>query len=131
MPTDLTKQNSTLDLIMTAMKHPNKDIRKLGTKLFKIKNELADRAEQADEETARIKQLRQQIKNKCSKELAEIKELRTNSKALVEERLMLVGERKAYWQDLIHLLKQTGSKQEISNMKVAVSGLIEEYEDDK
>jgi Skp family chaperone for outer membrane proteins len=98
--------NGTLDLQSMGISSSNldasdiKNIKKIARELQKINSGLADLMDASDRDDEEIKAIKSEIKRKVASLLDRQKELKQNKKKRTEERLLMLGERRAHIKEL-------------------------------
>jgi septal ring factor EnvC (AmiA/AmiB activator) len=72
----------------------------LAKSLRKINDHLAAIADDEDQEEKELKEIKQEIQEKCQKLLARQKQIKQDRKKRAEERMLYLGERRAYMKEL-------------------------------
>lgn len=78
-------------------------MKKLAKKVSIINKEIADLCFQEDEEDKEMLKIKNKIQQQCSKLIERQKEIKQNRKIFTERRLMLLGERLAYYKEFKEL----------------------------
>lgn len=92
---DLTKMGITLPKNSDA-----NDVKKVVKKIASTNNAIVDLIDQDEKDIERLKEINIEIKEKCRKLLAEQKEIRAEKKIRQEKKLLLLGERIAYFKEM-------------------------------
>ncbi|MCE7856897.1 MAG: hypothetical protein DYG97_10185 [Ignavibacteria bacterium CHB3] len=79
------------------------DVKKVIKKIASTNNAIVDLIDQDEKDFERMKEINQEIKEKCKRLLAELKDIRADKKARQEKKLLLLGERIAYFKEMKQL----------------------------
>lgn len=96
----------------------SQDVKKVIKKIASTNNAIVELIDQDEKDFERMKEINQEIKEKCKKLLAEQKQIRAEKKARQEKKLLLLGERIAYFKEVKSLglnVKEENLEQITSN----------------
>lgn len=94
------------------------DVKKVIKKIASTNNAIVNLIDQDEKDIERMKEINQEIKEKCKRLLAEQKQIRAEKKARQEKKLLLLGERIAYFKEVKSLglnVKEENLEQITSN----------------
>lgn len=96
----------------------SQDVKKVIKKIASTNNAIVELIDQDEKDFERMKEINQEIKEKCKRLLAEQKQIRAEKKARQEKKLLLLGERIAYFKEVKSLglnVKEENLEQITSN----------------
>ena len=76
------------------------ELKKVIKKIAQINNQIVNLIDDEENDSERVKQIKSEIRQKCSKLLDEQKKIKSVKRIRIETKLLLLGERNAYQKEL-------------------------------